>query len=74
MFRRKIVTFTLNAGGLFFGEIECDESYFGAKRIRGKKGHGAAGKFRCLVCLKGVIKVYDKIIKNCSKEQLMPII
>jgi len=25
-------------------EIECDESYFGAKRIRGKRGRGAAGK------------------------------
>ena len=26
------------------GEFELDESYFGAKRIRGKIGRGAAGK------------------------------
>ena len=26
------------------GEFELDESYFGAKRIRGKRGRGAAGK------------------------------
>ena len=26
------------------GEFEVDESYFGAKRVRGKRGRGAAGK------------------------------
>jgi len=26
------------------GEFELDESYFGAKRVRGKRGRGAAGK------------------------------
>jgi transposase-like protein len=26
------------------GEFELDESYFGTKRIRGKKGRGATGK------------------------------
>lgn len=30
--------------GKFSGEIEVDESYFGAKRIRGKRGRGARGK------------------------------
>ncbi len=28
----------------FAGEIELDESYFGAKRIRGRRGRGAYGK------------------------------
>ena len=28
----------------FSGEIEIDESYFGAKRVRGKRGRGAANK------------------------------
>jgi len=31
---------TLKEAGVF----EVDESYFGAKRIRGKRGRGAAGK------------------------------
>ena len=26
------------------GEIKVDESYFGAKRVRGKRGRGASGK------------------------------
>ena len=26
------------------GQIEMDESYFGARRVRGKKGRGAYGK------------------------------
>ena len=26
------------------GEIEMDESYFGARRVRGKRGRGAQGK------------------------------
>ncbi len=28
----------------FKGEIEVDESYFGAKRIKGKRGRGASAK------------------------------
>jgi len=28
----------------FSGEIELDESYFGARRVRGKRERGAAGK------------------------------
>jgi transposase len=27
-----------------FGVFELDESYFGAKRVRGKRSRGAAGK------------------------------
>ena len=30
----------------FSGEIEMDESYFGAHRVRGKRGRGAKGKTR----------------------------
>ena len=28
----------------FSGEIEIDESYFGSKRVRGKRGRGVANK------------------------------
>ena len=28
----------------FSGEIEIDESYFGSKRVRGKRGRGATNK------------------------------
>lgn len=35
----------------FSGEVEVDESYFGARRVRGKTGRGAQGK--TIVSLKG---------------------
>jgi len=56
------------------GEFEIDESYFGAKRIRGKRGRGAAGKTPVFGILKRNGKVYVNVVKNCSREQLMPII
>ena len=56
------------------GEFELDESYFGAKRIRGKRGRGAAGKTPVFGLLKRDGNVYVQIVNNCSKEQLMPII
>lgn len=56
------------------GEFELDESYFGAKRVRGKRGRGAAGKTPVFGLLKRDGNVYVQIVKNCSKEQIMPII
>lgn len=56
------------------GEFELDESYFGAKRVRGKRGRGAAGKTPIFGLLKRNGNVYVEIVKNCSKEALMPII
>ncbi len=56
------------------GEFELDESYFGAKRVRGKRGRGAAGKTPVFGLLKRNGKVYVEIVNNCSKAQLMPII
>ena len=56
------------------GEFECDESYFGAKRVRGKKGRGAAGKTPVFGLLKRGGKVHVQIVENCSKAELMPII
>ena len=56
------------------GEFEVDESYFGAKRVRGKRGRGAAGKTPVFGVLKRDGKVYVNIVKNCTREQLMPII
>ena len=42
----------------FSGEIEIDESYFGAKRVRGKRGRGASGKQPVFGMLKRDGKVY----------------
>ena len=56
------------------GEIEVDESYFGAQRIRGKRGRGASGKTPVVGLLKRDGKVYTQVINNCSREALLPII
>lgn len=54
--------------------LEVDESYFGACRVRGKRGRGAAGKTPVFGILKRSGKVYVTVVKNCSREQLMPVI
>lgn len=74
LFRQKIAVSASGKGGLFSGEIACDESYFGAKRIRGKRGRGAAGKTPVFGLLKRDGNVYVEIVENCSKASLMPII
>lgn len=56
------------------GEVEVDESYFGARRVRGKRGRGASGKVPVIGLLKRKGKVYTRVVKNCSREQLLPII
>ena len=56
------------------GEFELDESYFGARRVRGKRGRGAAGKTPVFGILKRDGKVFVNVVKNCSKQELLPII
>jgi transposase-like protein len=56
------------------GNIELDESYFGARRVRGKRGRGAAGKTIVFGILKRDDKVCLRIVPNTSREELMPII
>ena len=71
--RQRIYDLTKREGKLT-GEIEVDESYFGARRVRGKRGRGAKGKVPVVGLLKREGKVYTKIVKNCSNAELMPII
>jgi transposase len=56
------------------GEVELDESYFGARRVRGIRGRGAKGKIPVFGMLKRGDKVYTQIVKNCSVSELLPII
>ena len=46
------------------GEFEVDESYFGAKRVRGKRGRGAAGKTPVFGILK---KGWKSVCKHSEK-------
>ena len=58
----------------FKGEVEVDESYFGAKRVRGKRGRGAAGKTPVFGILQRQGKVYTEIVPDCAKATLQGII
>jgi transposase-like protein len=68
------MTYLCEIESKFSGEVEVDESYFGARRVRGKRGRGASGKIPVIGLLKRGGKVYAQVVKNCTKEQLMPII
>ena len=56
------------------GEIEIDESYFGARRVRGKRGRGAEKKTPVFGMLKRNGCVYTQVVKGCSANELLPII
>ena len=72
--REKILQHSLKEQEKELGEFELDESYFGARRVRGKRGRGAAGKTPVFGLLKRHGKVFVTVVPNGSKEELMPII
>ena len=72
--RKRILLIACGEQEKISGEFELDESYFGAKRVRGKRGRGAAGKTPVFGLLKRDGKVFVQIVKNCTRAELMPII
>lgn len=74
LFRRAIFAWQQKELKRLKGEFEIDESYFGAHRVRGKRGRGASGKTPVFGVLKRGGKVYVTIVKDCSKAALMPVI
>lgn len=51
-------------------EIEVDESYFGARRVRGKRGRGTYEKTIVFGLLKRHGKVYTEIVPNVKAVTL----
>jgi len=56
------------------GEIEVDESDFGPRRIKGKRGRGAGSKAIVFGLFKRNGKVYTEIIPDCKNHTLSRII
>jgi transposase-like protein len=54
----------------FKGNLEADESYFGPRRVRGKRGRGAGSKTIVFGLLKRDDKVYTEIVPNVAKPTL----
>jgi len=55
-------------------EVEVDESYFGARRVRGKRGRGASGKTIVFGIFKREGRVYTEVVPDCKKVTLQAII
>jgi transposase len=51
-----------------------DESYFGARRVRGKRGRGASGKTIVFGIFKRNGSVYTEIVTDCRKPTLQAVI
>jgi|GEM_PF-25608 len=56
------------------GPVELDESYFGARRIRGKRGRGAGGKTIVFGIRTRKGGVYTEIVPDAKKGTLLPIV
>jgi len=56
------------------GEFEADESYFGARRVKGKRGRGASGKTIVFGLYKRGGKVYTDIVPDVKKKTLQALI
>ena len=72
--RERIADYCQQQSPFDAGEVEIDESYFGARRVRGIRGRGARGKHIVFGLIKRGGKVYTQVVKNCSRNTLMPII
>lgn len=56
------------------GQVEVDESFFGARRVKGKRGRGAYGKTIVFGLYKRQGNVYTEIVADASKKTLQAII
>ena len=58
----------------YSGVIEVDESFFGARRVKGKRGRGAYGKTIVFGIFKRNGNVYTEIVPDCSRDTLQKVI
>ena len=71
---RERIAFACEAESPVSGEVEVDESYFGARRVKGIRGRGARGKTIVFGLFKRYDRVYTEIVADCSRATLQDII
>src|SRR5256714_1688633 len=71
---RQAIAEHCRADSPFSGGVDLDESYFGARRVRGKRGRGAGGKPIVFGIYKRNGRVYTEIVPDCKKASLQAII
>lgn len=78
IFRRAIYAHQMKECKKIFGEVELDESYFGARRIRGYRGKLKRGRGTRKQPVFGILKrdgkVYTEIVPDCKKKTLQAVI
>lgn len=74
MFRNRIAQICESQSPFPKGTFEVDESYFGPRRIKGKRGRGAGRKTPVFGILKRGGKVYTEIVPDCTRDTLLKII
>ena len=79
IFRHEIHLHQTNLKEMLYGNIEVDESYFGAKRQRGfhgklKRGRGTTLKQPVFGIFERDGRVYTEIIPDCKKDTLQAVI
>ena len=72
--RARIAEECERASPLSSGEVEVDESYFGARRVRGKRRRAAGGKTIVFGLLKRDGRVYTEIVADCKQATWQAII
>jgi len=58
----------------FSGVVEVDESYFGARRAKGRRGRGAYGKTIVFGIFRRYGNVYTEIVPDCKRKTLQAVI
>ena len=58
----------------FSGVVEVDESYFGSRHVKGKRGRGASGKTIVFGIFKRNGKVYTRIVLDVTRASLQDVI
>ena len=71
--RRRIAEYSRQTSPVT-GEIEVDESYFGSRRVKGKRGRGASGKTIVFGLFKRGGKVYTEIVPDAKSATLQAIV
>jgi transposase-like protein len=71
--RKKIAAYC-ESQSPFSGEVEVDESYFGARRIKGRRGRGALGKTIVFGIFKRNGNVYTEVVPDCKMKTLQRVI
>ena len=74
LLRERILLLAAGENAPLSGEVEIDESYFGARRVKGKRGRGASRKIPVIGLLKRNGKVHVQVVNSCSRNELLPVI